>query len=137
MIILDTNVISALMKPAEHEEIVTWFDSLADQRLWTTSITVMEVRYGLLRMQDGKRRRQMEDTFDNVLSVNLHDVLPFDLRSADVTATILAKAHASGRNLKIPDCQIAGIAITQRATLATRNIRDFEGLGLKLVNPWN
>jgi predicted nucleic acid-binding protein len=137
MIILDTNVVSALMKPAEHEDVVTWFDSREEQRLWTTSITLMEVRYGLLRMQDGRRRRQMEDTFDNVLSVNLHDVLPFDFQSAEITATILAKAHASGRNLKIPDCQIAGIAIRHRATLATRNIRDFDGLGLKLVNPWD
>jgi len=137
MIILDTNVISALMKPAEHEAVVVWFDSLAETRLWTTAITVMEVRYGLLRMQNGKRRKQMESTFDNVLSANLQDVLPFDLRSAEVTATILAQAHANGRNLKIPDCQIAGIAITRNATLATRNIRDFEGLGLKLVNPWD
>ena len=137
MIILDTNVVSALMKPAEHEEIVAWFDRVGEQRLWTTSITVMEVRYGLLRMQDGRRRRLMEDTFNNVLSVNLHDVLPFDRQAAEVTATILAQAHASGRNLKIPDCQIAGIAITRHATLTTRNIRDFEGLGLELVNPWD
>lgn len=137
MIILDTNVVSALMKPTEHEEVVDWFDGLVELRLWTTSITIMEIRYGLLRMREGKRRRQMEDTFENVLSTNLYDVLPFDVRSAEVTATILADAHSNGRNLKIPDCQIAGIASTRNATLATRNIRDFEGLGLKLVNPWD
>ena len=85
----------------------------------------------------GRKRRDLMAAFADLRAGYLGDALPFDVPAALLTAEILADAHAVGRNLDYPDTQIAGIALSNNATLATRNIKDFEGLGLRLVNPWD
>ncbi|WP_312797851.1 type II toxin-antitoxin system VapC family toxin [Tianweitania sp.] len=134
---MDTNVVSALMKPGDHPAIAHWLNQQPHLLIRTTSITIMEITYGIERMPLGRKRRDLEERFATLRSAYLQDVLAFDKEAAVFTATILAQAHSTGRNLDFPDTQIAGIVLANNATLATRNIRDFEGLGLKLVNPWD
>lgn len=137
MIILDTNVLSALMRPAENLPAMLWADSQPRTVLWTTVLTVMEIRYGVLRMPPGRRRSFLEAAFEGLLETVFADrILPFDRDAAERTATLTANAHSRGRNIDQPDSQIAGIAVSRRAVLATRNMRDFQGLGIELVNPW-
>ena len=138
MIILDTNVVSALMRPRENAMIVEWLNRHPSQDIWTTSINLLEVRYGLLRMPIGKTRASLTEAFDELLSTLLAErVLPFGQPAAERTAEVTARLHSQGNNIDAPDSQIAGIALSRQATLATRNIRDFVGTGLTLVDPWS
>ncbi len=137
MIILDTNVLSALMRPDENGGIVEWADRSAADTLWTTSITTYEIRYGLLLMADGRRRLHASSLFNTMLESIFRDrILEFDRAAGEQAAVVAATQRQRGRNVGVPDTQIASIAISRGATLATRNIRDFADLGLKLVDPW-
>ena len=137
MILLDTNVLSALMQRDADPIVVSWLDALPPESIWTTSITVFEVRFGLELLAAGRRRRLLEEAFDNALARDFEGrVLPFDDTAARAAGLIAAQRRRAGRSIEIRDVQIAGIAAARKATLATRNSRHFEGLGLALVNPW-
>jgi predicted nucleic acid-binding protein len=137
MTILDTNVVSELMKPEPSTPVITWISSQAFNDLFTTSITEAEVLYGVERLPKGKRRdelmRQAEATFAEDYAGR---VLPFDENAAREFARIVAERRVRGRPVSFADAQIAAIARSHSAALATRNINDFEGCGLRLVNPW-
>lgn len=138
MIILDTNVISALMRPELNPLVTEWVNGQPKSFVWTTSITVMEVRSGLLFMPEGRRRDLLSQGFDNMLaSIFAGRILAFDIKAAEEAAQIDLKQHGKGRNIGVADLQIAGIALTHSATLATRNTKDFEGLGISLIDPWD
>jgi predicted nucleic acid-binding protein len=138
VILLDTNVVSALMRREHDPAVVSWLDSQPAESIWTTSVTIFEVRMGLALLADGRRRRKLEEAFDEVLRSDLQDrVQPFDVAAATAAAGIAASQHRSGAPVEIRDVQIAGIAAARRATLATGNARHFEGIGLTLVNPWS
>jgi predicted nucleic acid-binding protein len=138
VIVLDTNVVSALMRDEPDPAVVAWLDGLPPESVWTTSITVFEVRLGLEVLAAGKRRRQLEDAFLKVLEEDLQDrVLSFDQSAAQAAGRIAAERRHAGRTIAIRDVQIAGIVNVRKATLATRNTRHFEGCGLVLVNPWS
>lgn len=137
MILLDTNVLSALMRRDPESRVVAWLDRLPAESVWTTSITVFEVRFGLKLLAEGKRRRALEEAFAQALEEDFENrVLPFDSTAAQAAGRIAAEHRKAGRTVEIRDVQIAGIATARKATLATRNLRHFEGLGLALVNPW-
>ncbi len=137
MILLDTNVISALMRHEPDPVIVEWLDGLPAESVWTTSVTVFEVRFGLELLAPGRRRRALEAAFAQTLAEDFEDrVLSFDVPAAQFAGRIAAQQRRSGRTVEMRDVQIAGIAAARKATLATRNLRHFEGLGLKLVDPW-
>ncbi|GLS30542.1 hypothetical protein SAMN04488498_103143 [Mesorhizobium albiziae] len=137
MIILDTNVISALMRPEMNTSIVEWVDAKPSSGLWTTSITLLEIRSGLLFMPEGKRRVALMAGFDQLLRGLLAGrVLPFDGPSAEHAARVDLLQQRRGNNIGIGDIQIAGIALAQNATLATRNLKDFDNLDISLLNPW-
>lgn len=137
MIILDTNVVSALMRREPDPGVVVWLDGLPPESVWTTSITVFEVRFGLALMADGQRRRRLEDAFERSLEEDFENrVLPFDPAAAQVAGRLAAERRLAGRPVEIRDIQIAGIAAARKATLATRNTRHFQECGLVLVNPW-
>ncbi len=137
MIILDTNVVSALMLREPDPVVVEWLDGLPPESIWTTSITVFEVRLGLEILEAGKRRRQLEDAFERALEEDLENrVLPFDQSAAQAAGLIASERRRSGRSVEIRDVQIAGIVNVRKGTLATRNIRHFEGSELELLNPW-
>jgi toxin FitB len=138
VIILDTNVVSELMVPKPASTVLAWADSRRIAEFVTTSITVMELYAGLERLDPGKRKVALTRSIERVLEVLLDSrILPFDKRAARATATWFAASQRAGRPSDLRDAQIAGIAISRRIPLATRNVRHFEGLGVKVVDPWS
>ena len=138
MIVLDTNVLSALMRAEPDRPVVRWLDRLAAESIWTTSITVFEVRFGLEVLPAGERKAALQHAFDQVIDEDLRGrVLDFDARAASVAGEIAAKLRALGRPVDMRDAQIAGIIAVRRATLATRNVRHFVDAGIPVIDPWN
>ncbi len=137
MIILDTNVLSELMRSAPEPAVVAWLDEQAAESIWLTSITVFEARMGLALLPSGKRRRALEDSFEQLLAQELeHRVLPFDAEAAAQAAVLGAARRQAGRVVDVRDTQIAGIAMARRATLATRNLKHFDDLRTPVLSPW-
>ena len=135
MIILDTNVLSAAM--ASDAIVVAWLDRQSSSSMWTTAVTVFEVRSGLMAMPTGRRRAGRELAFDNIIENDLEGrVLPFDRSAAEEAARLMADRRRIGRLGETRDTMIAGIALAQRATLATRNVRHFDDLNVRIVDPW-
>lgn len=137
MIVLDTNVVSALMRPALHGVVVLWLNTKPADSIWITSIGVLESRSGILRLPEGRRKREMAAAFDTILKdIIVGRVLAFDTTAAEAAASIAARRITAGLNIDTLDTQIAGICVSRGATLATRNIKDFDGLDIPLINPW-
>ena len=137
MIILDTNVVSALMRQGADPVVVGWLDRQPQESVWITAVTVFEVYFGLELLTPGRRRQQLEDTFARALDDDFEGrILPFEHSAARAAALIAARRRQGGRPIEIRDAQIAGIAASRRATLATRNTRHFVDLGVALVDPW-
>lgn len=137
MILLDTNVLSALMQTAPEPRVVAWLDAQPAESVWLTSITVFEVRFGLELLAAGRRRRSLEATFAKAVDEDFDNrVAVFDRTAAEAAGTIAARRRREGRPVEIRDVEIAGIATARNAVLATRNLRHFEGLGIRLVDPW-
>ena len=138
MIVLDTNVVSALMRTTPDAVVVEWLDRQPADSVWITSITVFEARFGLALLPKGKRRRNLEQAFDRVLTEDLSSrVLTLDEAAATTAAQLAAERQRTGRVVDLRDTLIAGIAQARRATIATRNIRHFDGLDVPVVNPWH
>lgn len=138
MILLDTNVVSALMQRQPDPAVVEWLDGRPAESVWTTSITVFEVRTGLELLDPGRRREELEQAFEQLLAEELAGrVQPFDQAAALAAGGIAANRQRAGRSLEVRDVQIAGIAAARKATLATRNTRHFEDLAVDLVDPWS
>jgi predicted nucleic acid-binding protein len=137
VIILDTNVLSALMRTAPDAAVVRWLDRQPAESVWITSITLFESRLGLALLPKGRRRRSLELAFDRLLEEDLeHRVLDFDSAAATEAAALAATRRKTGRPVDMRDTQIAGIALARRATLATRNVRHFQGLNVPVIDPW-
>lgn len=137
MIVLDTNVVSALMREEPEARIVRWFDRQPSESIWTTAITVFEVQFGIARLETGRRRRTLEREFAALLEQDLEQrILPFDTPSALQSADLANRRRQAGRPVEIRDLQIGGIVLSRSATLATRNTRDFEDPMLQLIDPW-
>jgi hypothetical protein len=137
MIILDTNVVSEPMRPRPDRGVLAWLDSLPAESAWLTTITVLEMRLGIELLPHGRRRAALSDRFQLLLETAFEGrILPFDVPSAYAAAAIEAAQRHAGRALDGRDAQIAGIAAARKAMIATRNLRDFEGLGLPLIDPW-
>ncbi|MGH8245754.1 MAG: type II toxin-antitoxin system VapC family toxin [Gammaproteobacteria bacterium] len=137
MIILDTNVLSALMRKAPEAQVVAWLDRQPAESVWITSITLFEARLGLALLPAGRKRQTLEAAFVRLLEEDLENrVLDFDSAAAIEAAASAARRQKSGRPVDVRDTQIAGIALARRATLATRNVRDFGELKVQVVDPW-
>jgi hypothetical protein len=137
MIILDTNVLSALMHTAPEAPVVAWLDRQPAESVWITSITLFEAYLGLALLPSGRRRRSLEAAFGRLLNEDLENrVLDFDSAAATEAASLAAARQKDGRPVDMRDTQIAGIALARRATLATRNIRHFADLKISIVDPW-
>lgn len=129
---------SALMRPHRSAEIRPWLDARPSQSLWITAISVYEIVAALRMLPDSRRRRDMERAFSESLSrLFAGRVLPFDLEAAEHAGEILARRLRNGINKDTRDTQVAGIVASRRATLATRNLRDFADLDIPLVDPWS
>lgn len=136
MIILDTNVLSALMRQSPDPEVIAWLDRQPQVSIWTTSMTVFEIRLGLQVMARGKRRSQLMQAFDALLDTMRNRIASFDSPAADQAADLMALRQRRGQPGDLRDTMIAGIVLARAATLATRNTRDFEDLAVPVVNPW-
>lgn len=125
------------MRRNTDDAIVAWLDGEPAESIWTTSVTVFEVRLGLESLDVGRRRQALKQAFDDLLRLDLQNRIQlFDDAAASAAASIAAKQRRAGRNVEIRDVQIAGIARARKATLATRNTRHFTGTGVPLVDPW-
>ncbi len=137
MIILDTNVLSALMRTVPEASVVAWLDRQPAESVWITSITLFEARLGLALLPSGRRRQTLEVAFAHLLKEDLENrVLDFDGAAATEAASLAAERQKAGRPVDMRDTQIAGIALARRATLATRNVRHFGDLKVPVVDPW-
>ena len=135
MIVLDTNVVSALM--TLDRTAVAWLDRQPAESAWTTAVTVFEVAFGCECLPLGRRRRALEEALARILAEEFEGrVLGFDEAAARAAGRLAAERRKAGRPLDKHDAQIAGIVAARKAALATRNLRDFDGLGIALVNPW-
>ena len=138
MIVLDTNVLSALMRTNPAAVVVEWLDRQPADSVWLTSITVFEARFGLALLPRGRRRSGLERAFDRVLTEDLSNrVLTLDEMAATTAGQLAADRRRVGRIIDLRDTLIAGIAQSRRATIATRNPRHFEGLDVPVVDPWH
>ncbi len=138
MIILDTNVLSALMRTTPDAPVVAWLDSQPVESVWITSITLFEVRLGLALLPKGRRRQTLETTFGQLVEEDLENrILDFDAAAAHEAAILAAERQKAGRGVDMRDTQIAGIALARRAVIATRNVRHFKDLKISVVDPWN
>jgi predicted nucleic acid-binding protein len=138
MILLDTNILSALIKFEPERLVVNWLDRQPAESVWTTSITVFESRFGLALLPRGRRRSALETAFERLIEDDLEDrVLAFDAAAAGKAATLAAEQRQAGGTVDLRDTQIAGIALSRRATIATRNVRHFDNLSVPVINPWD
>lgn len=126
------------MTPHTDQAVEAWLDRQPLESLWTTAITVFEIRVGLELLASGRRRQVLEEAFSKSLDLDLEGrIISFDESAAQAAGRIAAARQKVGRSLEVRDVQIAGIAIARKAKIATRNIRHFEGLGIDLINPWS
>ena len=137
MIILDTNVISELLRPEPAKQVERWLAAQDGAQVYFTSIGEAELRHGVAILPAGKRRNALTAAIEGLLDEDFRDrVLPFDRAAALSYASIAAARRAAGRPISQFDCQIAAIALTHKAAVATRNTSDYEGCGVELINPW-
>lgn len=138
MIVLDTNVLSALMRVEPDRAVVRWLNGLAAESIWTTSITLFEVQFGLDVLPDGERKTALQNAFHQAVYEDMQGrILDFDAPAAAAAGTIAARQRALGRPVDMRDAQIAGIIAARRATLATRNVLHFADAGVTTVDPWS
>jgi hypothetical protein len=137
MIVLDTNVLSEFFRPAPSPEVVRWMADQPRSSLFTTTVTRAEMFYGIEVMPKGKRREALRADVEAMFAQDLGNrILPFDVEAARAFARIAASRRALGLPISKMDAQIAAIALSRGAKLATRDFADFEHCGVALVNPW-
>ena len=136
MIILDAEVLSALMRQTPAKNVVVRLDKQPRTSVWTSSVTIMEVRFGLQVIPLGKRRSLLIRAFDAVLDKVGYRVAPFDAAAAQQAGDLMASRRKKGRPADLRDTMIAGIVLVHHATLATRNMTHFEDLTVPVINPW-
>jgi len=136
MIVLDTNVVSELQGRLYSEHILSWLDGFAAEAVFLTAITVGEVRFGLELLADGRRRMALLAELEAIETEFSGRVLGFSSNAAHQYGIISARRHNVGRRMETREAMIAAICLANGATLATRNTKDFEGLDLKLINPF-
>lgn len=137
MIVLDTNVVSELMRPSVDPVVSRWLVSLGEVPIATSSITVMEIAYGLARLPNGSRRAELESRFEGLVELGEGlTVLDLDASAASLAGQLRARRDALGQPSSQADMMIAGICVRSSAVLATRNVQDFWHVGLDLVDPF-
>ena len=138
MIIVDTNVISELFRPAPAKQVETWLADQDGANPFFTTIGEAELRHGVAILPSGKRRTALTRAIEGILEEDFRDrILPFDRPAASAYAAIAAERRALGRPISQFDCQIAAIARAHGASVATRNTSDYESCGVDLLNPWD
>jgi predicted nucleic acid-binding protein len=138
VIVLDTDVLSALMANLPEPRVTQWLDRQPAESIWITSVTHFEVHLGIERLPTGRRRSDLQARYERLLEEYLeHRLLDFDSASARQAANLAAAREKKGRPVDVRDTFIAGIALARRATVATRNTRHFQDLSVPVVDPWH
>jgi len=136
MIILDTNVVSELMKSAPSQPVIQWVRARTGSELFTTSITLAEIFYGIARLPDGRRKELVRTTATEVFATFEDQVLPFDSSAATHYADVVGGRDQIGLPIDGFDAQIAAICRARGAALATCNLKDFRHTNVNLIDPW-
>ena len=137
MILLDTNIISEVMRKQPSDRVLSWLNRESTAELFVSSITIAEICYGLRILPIGQRRKQLETHFEQFIAQGFTGrIIGFDETAARAYAEIMGLCKEKGRPMSLPDGQIAAVAQTNQLVLATRNIRDFAHCGLELINPF-
>lgn len=137
MIVLDTNVVSEIMRPAPNPRVLNWLDHQPPQSIWITTVTLYELRYGLQSMPAGKKRTALLALLQHWLNeVVQHRIASFDEAAAQQAADLASALKLKGQPRDARDTMIAGIVVASRATLATRNTKHFDDIAKSVVNPW-
>ena len=137
MTILDTNVVSEFMLHSPNPKVVGWLDKQPRSSLWTTAVTIFEIRLALQIMPGSKRREVLNQRFDEVLARINEQITPFDPEAAQQAASLMASRKMQGRPRDLRDTMIAGIVVARRTGLATRNVAHFDDISAPLIDPWN
>jgi predicted nucleic acid-binding protein len=137
MIVLDTNVLSELMRPVPTERVVRWVAAQPATSLYTTTIAQAEILHGILLLPRGRRRTTLQAAAESMFNEDFDGrVLPFGSQSAVIYASIAVDRRRAGRPISQFDAQIAAISRSAGAAIATRNVSDYEGCGVTVINPW-
>jgi toxin FitB len=136
MIILDTNVVSELMRAEPDPQVAAWARGRDRQELRTTSVTIAEIRYGIARLPDGRRKQVLLNATSDIFRTFGDQVLPVDESAAEHYAAIASSRERSGKPISAFDGLIAAVCRSRGAALATRNLADFSGTGIETMNPW-
>ena len=137
MIIFDTNLVSELARPLPSTQVIAWLDELPADQSAITAITVAELRYGVHRLPDGQRKARLGQVIEAIIAVDFRDrVHPFDLQAADQYSDVVIAREGAGQPISVSDAQIAAICRSRGAAVATRNVTDFTGTGIEVINPW-
>ncbi len=138
MILLDTNAISELMRAEPSQAVLDWFAQHEATDLYISAVTEAELRAGVAYLPEGQRRNRLQQAIDAMIEQDFNGrILPFDTTATRPYAQIAATRRAAGRPIAEADCQIAAIAKAVGAPVATRNVSDFDGCGVALINPWD
>jgi predicted nucleic acid-binding protein len=137
VILLDTNVLSELMRPAPERRVEQWLAAQPDASVFISAVTEAELRYGAALLPSGKRKTALVAEIEGMLEEDFSGrILPFDSLAAQAFAIIASERRQTGRPISQADAQIAAIARSRGASLATRNAPDFDGCGVEIINPW-
>ena len=137
MILLDTNVVSELMRPAPTEAVLAWFAAQEAHDLYLSAIGEAELRRGAAMLPAGKRQNQLQAAIDAMIAEDFAGrILPFDSAAAQAFVLVFLERRAAGRPISFADCQIAAIARARQAAIATRHTADFAGCGIAVIDPW-
>ncbi|HUA43180.1 MAG TPA: type II toxin-antitoxin system VapC family toxin [Streptosporangiaceae bacterium] len=136
MIILDTNVVSELMRSEPAPAVASWVRGRDRRELRTTAVTFAEVRYGVARLPDGRRKQVLLAAADEIFAAFADQVLSVDTAAAEHYAVIACSRERAGRPIAGFDALIAAVCRSHDAALATRNVSDFDGTGIEVINPW-
>ena len=138
MVVLDTNVVSELMRQSPYPPVDAWAAGYAAEELYFSAVSEAELRYGAAIMPEGQRRDTLVSDIESMLLAAFDNrILPFDSEAASAFAEIVAARRRIGRPISQPDCQIAAIARSRGMAVATRNLCDFVGMGIELIDPWD
>lgn len=134
MIVLDTNVVSEVLKPRPDDKVLSWMKSI-EVRTSVTAMTVSELYAGVAILPEGKKKATLRKVLDRVLS--MYPILSFDFLAAQEYAEVVSRRRQSGQPVSTVDAQIAAVCRANNAVCATRNVKDFENTGVRLINPWD
>ena len=137
MIVLDTNVLSEPFKSKPFTKVLEWLDSQVAETLYTTTITRAELRFGVLRLPDGRRKNDLAAKIEEVLHLFDDRMLAFDVEAAEQLAQLLARTEKVGQKPPVPDAYIAAIAAAKGFSVATQNVDHFRSSGIPVIYPWN